>query len=140
MKTRRRVLSFAMLVVMLFTMALSTLAAGSGITPYYNNTATTQDTFVIDENGLARVTFTVRGYRGITTRIVVETKIEKLVGSSWVAVENASWTDQSTLYYCSSEHEVQLTQHGTYKATVTYTVSGSGGTADVIVRETQNTY
>lgn len=140
MKTRRRVLSFAMLAVMLFAMALSTLAAGSEITPYYNNTATTQNTFVIDENGLATVTFTVRGYRGVTTKIVVDTKIEKKSGSSWIGVGNASWTDESTLYYCASDHSVDLAQRGTYKATFTYTVSGSGGATDIITRELQYTY
>ena len=60
MKIRRRILSLAMLAVMLFTMALSTIAVESGVTPYYNNTATTQDSFVIDENGLYGIH--VRGF------------------------------------------------------------------------------
>ena len=141
MKKRNRVLSLALLAVLAFSMAATAFAsAGDGITPFYNNTSTTEAVFTIDENGLATVTFTVRGYRGITTKIVVDTKIEKKVGSSWVEVENASWTDQSTLYYCSKSHSIQLNASGTYKATLTYTVSGSGGATDVITREIEKTY
>ena len=136
----KRILSFMMITVMLFTLALSVFAAGDNATPYYNNTATTQDSFTINDSRLAIASFTIRGYRGITTKIVVDTKIERQSGSSWIQVTNASWTDESTLYYCVNEHTVQLTQRGTYKATFTYTVSGSGGAADVITRELQYTY
>lgn len=136
----KKILSFMMVTVMLVALATPIFAVRDNAAPYYNNTATTQNTFVIDETGLAGVNFTIRGYRGITTKIVVDTKIERQSGSSWVQVTNASWTDESTLYYCSCEHEIQLTQRGTYKATFTYTVSGSGGAADVITRELQYTY
>ncbi|MBQ8145387.1 MAG: hypothetical protein IJ039_01255 [Clostridia bacterium] len=141
MKTRNRIISFAMLAILLFAMAAPAFASiEGGITPYYNNTNTTVATFIADENGLATVTYTCRGYRGITTKIVVDTKIEKLVGSSWEQVEGASWTDESTLYYCAKEHSIQLPTRGTYKATITYTVTGSGGVDDVIVREIERTY
>jgi len=140
MKIRNKVLSLVLVTVLLLALALPAFAMGNSITPYYNNTATAEMTFVIDINGLATVDYTCRGYRGITTKIVVDTKIERQNGSSWAEVENASWTDQSTLYFCTNEHEIQLTQRGTYKATVTYTVSGSGGATDVIIKEYQCTY
>lgn len=140
MKIRNKVLSLVLVTVLLLALALPAFAMGNSITPYYNNTATAEMTFVIDINGLATVDYTCRGYRGITTKIVVDTKIERQNGSSWAEVENASWTDQSTLYFCTNEHEIQLTQRGTYKATVTYTVSGSGGATDVITKEYQCTY
>ncbi len=140
MKIRNKVLSVSLVTVLLLALALPAFAMGNSITPYYNNTATAEMTFVIDNSGLATVNYTCTGYRGITKKIVVDTKIERQNGSSWVEVENASWTDQSTLYYCTNEHEIQLTQRGTYKATVTYTVSGSGGATDVITRDLQYTY
>ena len=138
MKKRNKALSLVLFVVIMLTFSLSIFA--DGIAPYYNNTVSTNTVFDIDENGEAIVTFICRGIRGTTTKIVVETKIERKSGSSWVQVANASWTDQSTVYYCSGVHSIQLTQGGTYKATVTYTVSGSGGENDVIVDEIERTY
>ena len=122
------------------SMVIPTLATENQASPFLNNTNTIQNAFVIDENGLAIVSFTCRGYRGITTSIVVDTKIEKQSGSSWVQVGGASWTDNSSLYYCVKEHSIQLESTGTYKATFTFTVSGSGGATDVITREIEKTY
>ncbi|MBQ7226687.1 MAG: hypothetical protein IJX02_08835 [Clostridia bacterium] len=140
MKMRNKVISLMAVVALMLAMALPVFAVENGITPYYNNTASTEATFTIDENGLATIAFTCRGYRGTTSKIEVDTKIERQVGTSWVEVEGASWADESTLYYCSQSHSVELTQTGTYKATVTFTVTGSGGDADVITRELERTY
>ncbi|MBE6673892.1 MAG: hypothetical protein E7596_02160 [Ruminococcaceae bacterium] len=141
MKMRNRILSLTLLAILMVSLAMSAFATTEGgITPYFNNMSTAEATFIIDENGIGTITYTCRGYRGITTSIVVDTKIEKQSGSSWVQVEGASWTDRSTLYYCINEHSVQLTEGGTYKATLTYTVSGSGGADDVITREIEKTY
>lgn len=141
MKMRNRILSLALLAILMVSLATSAFASTEGgITPYLNNTSTIDTIFTINENGYAILTCNCRGYRGITTSIVVDSKIEKQSGSSWVQVAGASWTDTSSLYYCSKEHSIQLTSRGTYKATVTYTVSGSGGAADVIVAEIQKTY
>lgn len=140
MKICNKLFSIALITVLILAFALPTFANGNNITPYFNNTATAEMTFVIDNNGLATVNYTCMGYRGVTKKIVVNTVIEKQNGSSWVTVANASWTDQSTVYYCTNYHTVQLTQRGTYKATVTYTVSGSGGSTDVITRTLQYTY
>lgn len=140
MKLRNRVISLVFVAVFAFAMIVPVFAAENVATPYYNNTSVTQEVFDIDNSGKATVSFTCRGYRGITTRIEVTTKIQKQVGSSWVDVAGASWTDSSTLYYCIKEHSVQLTSGGTYKATFTFTVSGSGGATDVIVREIEKSY
>ncbi len=141
MKMRNRVLSLALLAILMVSLAMSVFASTKGgITPYYNNTSITETIFTINESGYAILTCTCRGYRGIVSKIVIDTKIEKQSGSSWVEVDGASWTDESTLYYCSKEHSIQLSARGTYKATVTYTVSGSGGADDVITREIEKTY
>lgn len=141
MKLGNKILSFVMLAILMAVMVVPTFAAtGNEITPYFNNIATVETVFTIDEDGVGMVTYTCRGYRGITTSITVETRIERLSGSSWVQVEGASWTNTSTLYYCASDHSIQLPARGTYKAVVTYTVAGSGGATDVITRELQETY
>ena len=75
MKKRNKALSLVLFVVIMLTFSLSIFA--DGITPYYNNTVSTNTVFDIDENGEAIVTFICRGIRGTTTKIVVETKIER---------------------------------------------------------------
>ena len=133
MKNSKRLISFAILVVMLF-------ATENEIMPRFNNLNTTEAIFVIDENGVATVSYTCIGYSGIATRIVVETKIEKKFLWWWNDVDGASWTDESTEYYCVNDHSIQLTKSGTYRATVTYTVYGTGGEADVCASEFEEKY
>ena len=140
MKLRNRIVSLSLILIVALLMVIPTFATENEIIPYFNNTSSVQDTFQVTENGKATISFTCRGYRGMTTKIVVNSVIQKQSGSSWVDVAGASWTDESTLYYCVNDHSVQLTSSGTYKATITYTVYGSGGEADVIVSEYEKTY
>lgn len=140
MKNSKRLISFAMLVVMLFAMAIPSFATENEISPYYNNTDTTEAVFVIDENGKASVSFTCFGYDGITTNIVVETKIQKKFLWWWNDVDGASWTDESTEVYCTNTHSIQLTNSGTYKAVITFSVYGTGGEADIFTREIEDSY
>lgn len=140
MKITKRIVSFVLLVATLFALATHTFASDDAITPYYNNTGSTEALFIIEEDGLATVTYTCIGYRGITTNIVVDVKIEKKFLWWWNDVDGASWTDQSSEYYCDSTHTIQLSKSGTYKATITYTVYGSGGEADVITSEIEKSY
>ena len=140
MKNAKKLISFAMLVVMIFAMAIPTFATENAIMPRLNNTNTTEAVFVIMDDGEAIVSYTCFGYQGITTRIVVETKIEKKFLWWWNDVDGASWTDESTTYYCDGEHSIQLTKSGTYRATVTYTVYGTGGEADVLTSQFEKKY
>lgn len=135
-----RIISFVMLVIMLFAMAIPTMAAENEITPRYNNTSTTQAVFVIRDDGEAIISYTCLGYEGITTRIVVETKIQKKFLWWWNDVDGASWTDESNKDYCDAEHSIQLTKSGTYKAVITYNVYGTGGEADIFTREIEKKY
>ena len=140
MKNSKRLISFATLVVMLFAMAIPSFATESEIMPYYNNTGTTETVFIIDENGLASFSFTCIGYRNITTKIIVETKIEKKFLWWWNDVDGAAWTDESTEYYCAGDHSIQLTKSGKYRLSITYTVYGTAGEADVITRTIEDSY
>ena len=140
MKNSKKLISFAMLVVMLLGMAVTSFATESEITPYLNNTSSTEAVFTILEDGEAIVSYICYGYRGITTSIVVETKIEKKFLWWWNDVDGAHWVDETTEDYFSNEHSIQLTKSGTYRATVTYTVYGTGGEADVLVSEFEKKY
>ena len=140
MKNSKRLICFAMLVLMLFAMTITSFAAENEITPYYNNTGSTEAVFVIDENGKATVSFTCYGYRNITTKIVVETKIEKKFLWWWNDVDGASWVDETTEDFCDSEHSIQLSKSGTYRVSITYTVYGTAGEADVITRTIEDSY
>ena len=140
MSVKNRIVSFAMLFTLLIALVMPVFAAEGGITPYYNNTGSTETAFVIDENGNAIVSYICFGYEGITTNIVVYTKIEKKFLWWWNDVDGASWTDETVGDHCCNEHSIQLTKSGTYRATVTYTVYGIGGQADVITRELEYEY
>jgi hypothetical protein len=137
---RNKAISLVMSIAMLLIMTMQVFAAENEVMPRYNNTGSTEVVFVIDENGLATVSYTCIGYRNITTSIVVTTKIEKKTLWWWSDVDGAEWTDQSNEYYCAHDHSIQLSKSGTYRATITYTVYGSGGEADVITSEIEKKY
>ena len=140
MKICNKLISLVFVAVIMLSLALPVLAYEGGVSPYYNNTSTATADFSISSSGVATVNINCRGIRGTTTKIVVTTVIQKQSGSSWINVSNASWTDESTVYYCIKEHTVQLNSRGTYKAIVTFTVSGSGGANDVITSTIEKTY
>ena len=121
-------------------MAIPTMAVENEITPYYNNTSSTEAVFVISESGLATISYACFGYEGITTRIVVETKIQKKFLWWWNDVDGASWTDEAAKVYCANDHSIQLSKSGTYKAVITYNVYGTGGEADIFTREIEKKY
>ena len=139
MKITRRIGFFILAIATLFVFTFHVFATDA-ITPRYNNTGSTEAVFYINDNGLASVTYTCLGYKGVTTAIQVEIKIEKKVLWWWKDVDGAQWTDYVSADYCDDSHEIQLSKKGTYKATITYTVYGSGGEADVITRELEKSY
>ena len=137
---RKRIITLALLAIMLFAMAVPSFATDNGVMPCLNNTSSTESIFVITDDGEAIVSYICFGYEGITSRIVVEIKIQKKVLWWWNNVDGASWTDETTEYYLNSEHSIQLSKSGTYRAVITYTVYGSGGEADVLTDEIERKY
>ena len=140
MKNSKRLISFAMLVLMLFAMAMPSFATENGISPRFNNLDTTEAAFVILDNGEAVVSYTCFGYTGITTKITVEIKMEKKFLWWWNDVDGAEWVDETTKDYLHYEHTVQLSKSGTYRVSITYTVYGTAGEADVITRTIEDSY
>ena len=108
----------------------------------FNNTISASMDCDVTTNGNLIVVMDVLGISGTTTQISVELYVEKrILGIFWKKVDigcaNNTWTDSTASYTYSNICSFQLNSTGTYRVTVTYTVSGSGGTPDVItVRDT----
>lgn len=115
------------------------------IMPFYNNTSSANCAMSISDSGKMTISYRVYGYSSSTTRIVIETYIEKKVaGVLWSRVDidevNDEWVDTINKTSYIGSRSYQLSSTGTYRVNVTYTVYGSGGTADVIPFTIEKTY
>lgn len=125
--------------VFILSTILQTVVIADGIMPRNNNTALTSTSFVISDSGEAAVAVKYTGYPNITTGATITIKIEKrnlLVFWSDVVSDTITVNAEyyfNTLYY-------QLEKSGTYRCTVVYTVSGSGGADDVITYEGKDSF
>ena len=137
---RKRIITLALLAIMLFAMAAPSFATDNGVMPCLNNTSSTEAVFVITDDGEAIVSCSCVGYEGITSRIIIEIKIQKRVLWWWNNVDGASWTDETTQDYLHVEHSTQLSKSGTYRAVIAYTVYGSGGEADAFTDKIEKKY
>ena len=136
----KKLLCVLLVAIFSFSLAIQVLAADSLIMPRYNNVDYVNTEFNISDSGKAIVRVQYMGIEGETTGATITTKIEKKFLWWWNDVDGASWTDESNTHYCSNTHSYQLSKSGTYRATITYTVYGSGGEADVITREMEEKY
>ena len=106
--------------------------------PYYNNTSTASVTLSISSTGTATVRLKCTGISGVTNKITVVSYIQRKVGLIWVRVDNGldgkEWTDTVNGTTLSKSHTLQLSKTGTYRAKAEFTVTGSGGSADDIVK------
>lgn len=127
----KRKLSIILACAFLFVGVFSTAVYANDVSLLNNNTLMTSTNFVISDTGLATVAFEYYGYEGITTGAKITVLIEKRnLLFFWPDVVEKTYTVtgysyDNVLYY-------QLEEKGTYRCTVTYTVSGTGGEDDVI--------
>lgn len=128
-------------VVMLLSCSLPLAAAlPETMEPMYNNTLKTTTIFSLSGTSTATVEASYRGVNGITTGATITVKVQRLVGYMWADVLGATWSDSVTGYNGSVFHSVTLSEAGEYRAIVTYTVSGTGGSPDVITETEELTY
>ena len=106
----------------------------------FSNVSVTSTSFTINSSGKATVKNSYVGISGVFKKAVIVTKIQKKVGIVWITISGGSWTDTSTSVSYSKSHTVNLTSTGTYRAHVVFTISGSGGSDDVITKNVQKTY
>ena len=106
----------------------------SDIMPRNNNTLATKTRFSISDTGEAVVSLNFEGYPNVTTGATISIKIEKRnFLLFWTDVVEETLT-VNNYYYANALH-YQLEDTGTYRCTVEYVVSGTGGADDVITFE-----
>lgn len=145
MKTNvKHAAAFAMAVLSLVMGVLAPLRHAEAATTY-NNTSSADLICSVNSSGLLQASLSVTGYKSKTTHISVELYVEKRVlGIFWKKVDigciNNIWTDSTSNYYYSHLFSHSLSSTGTYRVTVTYTISGTGGADDVIQLRDTVTY
>lgn len=111
----------------------------------YNNTTKATLSASIESTGCLSASLYVMGIKGKTTSIDVSLYVEKrILGVFWSRIDigctNNIWHDSTTNYYYTHIFSHNLNSTGTYRVTVTYTVSGTGGSSDVITLTDTVTY
>ena len=132
---------FCLIFAILFTLSalFSPSVLASDVSLFNNNTASTATRFTISDTGEARIYVDYRGYPNVTTGATITVKIEKrnlLV--FWNEVVN------DVYYFREASHAetfvYQLEKTGTYRCTVDYLISGTGGADDEITFQDTATY
>lgn len=145
MLSRRKNILCLLLTVLLMLSASAVAFASSTYETRYNNTVMASSVASISDSGLLTVDNQFQGIRGKTTKVEITTYVEKkTLGLFWTRVDigqpNNQWVDVVYDYLYDGTHTFQLSSHGTYRITVVYVISGSGGDADTITQTMTKTY
>lgn len=135
----KRKLSFVLVIFIALSIRINTFVVASDISLYNNNTAGMNSAFVITETGEAIVGVNYEGYPNVTTGATITIKIEKrTLLFFWSDVVDETITAVGDRYF--NEFYYQLEDKGTYRCTVVYTISGTGGADDVLTFEDTEKY
>ncbi|MBQ1520268.1 MAG: hypothetical protein IIZ56_02200 [Clostridia bacterium] len=131
------------LLLLAMSIAVPIKKASAAIT--YNNVNQAKLECSVSSSGQLSADLLVTGIKGKTTRIEVELYVEKrFLLVFWSRVDigypNNVWTDAVNAVNYSHTFTTNLSSTGTYRTTVTYTVSGTGGSDDVITLTDTVTY
>ena len=122
-----------------FTFIFQTTVFADNISLFYNNTLATDTNFVISADGKANVTVYYDGVPNSTTGATITVKIEKRnLLIFWKDIVEETYYVSGITYI--NTYTYQLEKTGTYRCTVEYTISGTGGADDVITFEDTKTY
>ena len=117
-------------VILLSSVVIPAFAEEMQMSPRANNVAVTESSFeIIDGNAVMCAMY--RGYEGVTTGAHITIKLEKrslLVFWNDITEFEINHTGVNGAF----ERIYYSLEDGTYRATITYEISGSGGAADVI--------
>ena len=124
--------------------SFAAMGGGEIAVPLYNNTTLANAKFSINSEGVATVSITYVGIPGVSQSATIVTKLEKQnANGSWSIVEIGTtdnvWIDSTTKTTLLVTHSATVS-HGTYRAVINYTISGTGGTADTIEKIIEYTY
>ena len=135
---KKKICLLFVLVFVFASMAQFSVLA-SDIMPLNNNTNLSKTRFSISDTGEAVVSLNFEGYPNVTTGATISIKIEKRnFLLFWTDVVEETITVNN--YYYENALYYQLEDTGTYRCTVEYVISGTGGADDVITFEDTTTY
>ena len=135
----KRKISLILVLTMILVAVLQFSLLASDISLCNNNTVRTTSYFAISDTGNATVRQGYEGYSNVTTGATINITIEKRnLLLFWSDVVSETITVSGIRY--SNELTYQLDDTGTYRCTVEYVVSGTGGADDVITFEDTKTY
>lgn len=145
MLKKRRILPSLIIAIILILSSSTSAFAVFSYEPKFNNTITANSVASISDGGLLTITNKYQGIKGTTTKGEITTYIEKkTMGFFWTRVDigqpDNQWHDVIYNYMYIGDHTFQLASHGTYRITVIYVISGTGGDPDTITRTTTKTY
>ncbi len=129
----------------MFVSVVAFPVSATDVAPCYNNTQNAVTFFTILEDGHAEVYVSYQGDRGITSGATITIQFQKhSLGFFWRDVDiegepNGVRTFSVSDYQYEGIYGVDLPSNGTYRVTVTYVISGSGGADDTIehIKEAQ---
>lgn len=138
----KKTLALIVALISIFSLASFDIssAKAASVQPRWNNTNSTTIVLGISDSGKATIAIDCMGISNKATKIVAKTKLERKWGLLWLDVDGAEWTDTTTKSYLSLSHSIQVSKKGTYRATTTFTVSGSGGANDSIKMQSKYVY
>ena len=115
------------------------------IMPLYNNTVSARIYSNVNSSGVLTISYKINGFSDKTTKIVINTYIEKkILGLFWTRVDNGQpddqWIDTIYDYKYIGDRTFRLSSTGKYRIKATYKVYGTGGSTDNIPCETEITY
>lgn len=145
MKSKAKRFCTLALTLLLLAMSIAVPIKKASAAIMYNNVNQATLDCSVSSSGQLSADLLVTGIKGKTTRIEVELYVEKrFLLVFWSRVDigcpNNVWTDAVNAVNYSHTFSTSLSSTGTYRTTVTYTVSGTGGSADVITLTDTVTY
>ncbi len=142
--TIKRGIALALSLLTLFAFFVVPISRVSAAT-MYNNVINVSASSSVSSGGLLQTALYAIGTKGVTSRIIIELYVEKrILGVFWSKVEigvpDNVWIDSVNSHIYNNTFSTQLNSSGTYRVTVTFTISGSGGPDDIITKQNTVTY
>lgn len=133
--------------IILFISTFTSIAFANfgGAELLYNNVNSATVNASVSSTGKLTIYANYTGTRGVTTKGTITSYVEKkTLGLFWTRVNigqtNNQWVDTSNSYDYSVSHTYQLSDTGTYRVTAKFVITGTGGSADNITKQSTVTY